>query len=175
MSKTTIASIIIVILSVAAGYYLFHIRSIKPAAAITSFEDCARAGYPILETYPEQCKTPDGKTFTNINNPPLQSGITGMILLGPTCPVERIPPDPSCADKPYQATLAVTTPDGSTVLQTFSSDANGKFSVMLQPGEYAIQSPLATRFYPRCSSRGTIQVAPNSFTETTIYCDTGIR
>jgi hypothetical protein len=31
---------------------------------ISSFEDCVNAGYPILEIYPEQCKAPDGKTFT---------------------------------------------------------------------------------------------------------------
>ncbi len=30
---------------------------------ISDFENCAKAGYPILESYPRQCKTPDGKTF----------------------------------------------------------------------------------------------------------------
>lgn len=30
----------------------------------SSFEDCMKAGYPILESYPRQCKTPDGKTLT---------------------------------------------------------------------------------------------------------------
>ncbi len=30
---------------------------------INSFEDCIAAGYPRLESYPEQCKTPDGRTF----------------------------------------------------------------------------------------------------------------
>lgn len=32
-------------------------------ASINSFESCVAIGYPILETYPEQCKTPDGRTF----------------------------------------------------------------------------------------------------------------
>ena len=31
---------------------------------ITSFSECAEAGYPIMESYPRRCKTPDGKTFT---------------------------------------------------------------------------------------------------------------
>jgi len=31
---------------------------------INSFEDCAVAGYPIMESYPERCATPDGKSFT---------------------------------------------------------------------------------------------------------------
>lgn len=30
---------------------------------INSFEDCVKAGYPILESYPEQCYTADGKHF----------------------------------------------------------------------------------------------------------------
>ncbi|XOB41911.1 MAG: hypothetical protein ACKKMS_00755 [Candidatus Nealsonbacteria bacterium] len=31
---------------------------------VYSFNDCIKAGYPILESYPRQCKTPDGRTFT---------------------------------------------------------------------------------------------------------------
>ena len=35
-----------------------------PDDGIDSFEDCAAAGYPIAESYPEQCFTPDGRSFT---------------------------------------------------------------------------------------------------------------
>ena len=31
--------------------------------AINSFDACVTAGYPIQESYPEQCRTPDGKIF----------------------------------------------------------------------------------------------------------------
>jgi len=31
---------------------------------ISSFDECAAAGYPIMESYPARCKTPDGRTFT---------------------------------------------------------------------------------------------------------------
>jgi hypothetical protein len=31
-------------------------------ASITTFEECAKL-YPIMESYPEQCKTPDGRNF----------------------------------------------------------------------------------------------------------------
>ena len=42
-----------------AGFYL------RPAKVeVQSFDDCVKAGYPVLESYPRQCKTPDGKTFT---------------------------------------------------------------------------------------------------------------
>lgn len=31
---------------------------------ITNYEECVNAGFPIMESYPEQCATPDGRTFT---------------------------------------------------------------------------------------------------------------
>lgn len=31
--------------------------------AVNNFSDCAAAGYPVMESYPQQCKTPDGQTF----------------------------------------------------------------------------------------------------------------
>ncbi len=36
----------------------------KPLPIVNSFEECA-ALYPVMESYPEQCNTPDGKHFTN--------------------------------------------------------------------------------------------------------------
>ncbi len=101
------------------------------------------------------------------------SGIKGTVLLGPTCPVERIPPDPACADKPYVTTLEVTAADGSRSIKEFSSDASGTFTVEVPSGEYVIRSA-STNFYPRCSS-GTIRVVAGAYAKTTVYCDTGIR
>ena len=34
-----------------------------PRPDINSFEECAAAGYPIMESYPERCAMPDGRTF----------------------------------------------------------------------------------------------------------------
>lgn len=36
----------------------------EETAAIDSFEDCAAAGHPIMESYPERCAVPGGETFT---------------------------------------------------------------------------------------------------------------
>lgn len=35
-------------------------------AEINSFEDCVNAGNPVMESYPPQCRTQDGRTFTAI-------------------------------------------------------------------------------------------------------------
>ncbi len=32
-------------------------------APILSFEDCAAAGYPLMESYPRKCRTADGRTY----------------------------------------------------------------------------------------------------------------
>ncbi len=30
---------------------------------VTNFQTCKDAGYPIMESYPQQCKTPSGRNF----------------------------------------------------------------------------------------------------------------
>ncbi len=42
----------------------------SPAENISNFAECAAAGYPIMESYPEQCRTKDGRTFVREITPP---------------------------------------------------------------------------------------------------------
>lgn len=59
--KLIIALIIVILLAVV---YLITTRSASsPAHNITSFEDCMKAGYPVAESHPRQCRTPDNKNF----------------------------------------------------------------------------------------------------------------
>ncbi len=55
--------IIIAIVLIASFVWFGFLRDKKEAGPILSFEDCASAGYPIMESFPRQCKTPDGRTF----------------------------------------------------------------------------------------------------------------
>ncbi|MBW3538116.1 protease complex subunit PrcB family protein [Candidatus Parcubacteria bacterium] len=52
------AAVVLLALGALAWYWL------RPAA-VNSFADCQRAGYPVQESYPEVCRTPDGRTFAN--------------------------------------------------------------------------------------------------------------
>ena len=55
-----------VILAGAAGIY-FSTRVAEapaPAPEVLSFEDCEAAGYPVMESFPRQCATPDGRSYT---------------------------------------------------------------------------------------------------------------
>ncbi len=66
---TFIATICLVVLIVIAVILIFDIDRPSPPsyASIASFEECVAAGYPIIESYPPQCTTPDGRTFTQSN------------------------------------------------------------------------------------------------------------
>ena len=107
------------------------------------------------------------RTFT------VDSGIEGMVLLGPICPVQSIPPDPACADKPTSASFEVRDArTGKLVLNT-SSDTNGHFRINLQPGIYQLKSKsmqLGERIKPL-----NVTVRPNEFEKVSLDVDTGIR
>jgi hypothetical protein len=53
----------ILILLGAAGYGAANYVKQKKVKDINNFEECAKAGYPVLESYPAQCNTPDGRHF----------------------------------------------------------------------------------------------------------------
>jgi eight-cysteine-cluster-containing protein len=40
-----------------------RIGVMQPTPLIASFEECEAAGNPVMESYPRQCRTPDGRIF----------------------------------------------------------------------------------------------------------------
>lgn len=64
--------------------------------------------------------------------------VIGYVHAGPTCPVERFPPDPDCADRPVGgAVLLVTTEDGKE-MERAESNAEGRFALQLPRGSYVL-------------------------------------
>ena len=106
---------------------------------------------------------------------PIKSGVSGTVLLGPTCPVMRDPPDPACADRPYQTTIqviAVGSPKSSP-FTSVKTDEEGKYKVLLPPGEYALQ-PTGGSVMPRCETKN-ITITSDTMIEVNLSCDSGIR
>lgn len=71
------------------GYDVGYEKSQRKS--INSFEDCAAAGYPIQESFPEVCRTPDGKSFTKTVTEPSGSTISrseALVLIN-DCRVEE--------------------------------------------------------------------------------------
>lgn len=103
------------------------------------------------------------------------SGILGKAMMGPTCPVEKNPPDPKCADKPYANGYLhlLTYPIGNFVKE-FQTDMNGKFKVDVVPGNYTVSTFKSSSRYPLCEGE-KIEVAYGAYADVAIHCDTGIR
>jgi hypothetical protein len=101
------------------------------------------------------------------------SGIFGVATMGPTCPVERDPPDPNCADRPYAGELIATSTDRATS-KRFTTDAEGRFNVTLPPGTYFVGRSSESGTPPTCAS-DDIVVTARGWTPVDVSCDTGIR
>lgn len=116
----------------------------------------------------------ENDTMTQSGILPFDSGIMGKVLIGPMCPVVK-EGDKSCEDRPYATkvqVIAVGSPSGAP-FSVVDSDKEGKYKVMLPPGEYSLQ-PIGGRSLPRCSME-TVTVKPSKILEVNLFCDSGIR
>ena len=109
-----------------------------------------------------------------LSNPVNDTGfVTGIVSLGPTCPVMRIG-DPACNDKLFNTSLSVYDFNTKLGVIDFSSDLNGKFSIQLLQGDYYIGNLVGAGVYPRCSSQN-FKLETGKTVNVNVTCDTGIR
>ncbi len=63
--------ITVVVLIVAIIFMvIFYYREKSSMLAISNFTECVQNGHPVMESYPRQCSTPDGRNFTEEINLP---------------------------------------------------------------------------------------------------------
>jgi hypothetical protein len=102
-----------------------------------------------------------------------KSGVNGVVMVGPTCPVIQNPPQSGCEDRPLSTLIAIfkkSDPVHAYVLTR--SDKEGKFSAALSPGEYIIGAGESQM--PTCPQT-PIEVQTDKYISVTISCDSGIR
>lgn len=99
--------------------------------------------------------------------------ISGTVTTSPTCPVERIPPEPQCAPRPFATAIEIRQTGKTSILKTIRSDTSGKFNTELPVGSYELK-PISGSVFPSCSSV-TVQVISGQNSISDISCDTGIR
>lgn len=81
-------------------------RVSMPQTNIATFEECAAAGNPVMESYPRQCRTTDGRIFVEeISNEPIQN---------PNMPISAN----GCAVAGCSAQLCVSAEEASTIITT---------------------------------------------------------
>ncbi len=164
--------IIFIILVIAFGLTLFFFYPRK-SKNIASFTDCAQAGYPVLQSYPRQCRTPDGRNFTEAI---VEKGILkGKVTVGPICPVERIGvPCPVPASAYTSREVIIYLADGQTIYARENFNADGTYYFELPPGNYVLGIPRTgvggSKDLPQKISLGAGEVITFDFD-----IDTGIR
>lgn len=103
------------------------------------------------------------------------SGVTGVVHLGPQCPVETV--DQPCDDMPaagVTVTVSKQLPGeayaaGETVARG-TTDAQGGFRIAVAPGEYVVTADAGMS----CELMDA-RVTEGSYVEVDVPCDTGIR
>jgi hypothetical protein len=112
-----------------------------------------------------------GACGTTLNTPSADSGIEGLVTIGPMCPVE-IEGQP-CPDQPYEAPIVVEDAGGDEVARV-TSDADGRFRVTLEPGAYTLVPQSPESRLPYAGEQST-EVVAGEYTQVTIAYDSGIR
>ena len=103
---------------------------------------------------------------------PAGPGIAGRALAGPTCPVVK-PGDPACNDRPV-AGASIMIRDGSgTVVAEVTTDANGRFQLVVPPGPYRIEPQPVEGLMG--TAQATEVTVDGTFLLVQIAYDTGIR
>ncbi len=67
-----IGLIVLLILIFIVGFFILTSNK-KESIAVTNFEECVAAGYAVLESYPRQCNTPEGRNFVEKVDSPVTS------------------------------------------------------------------------------------------------------
>ncbi len=75
ISKSLLIIVPLILVALFAYSYTQKNSPIK-SEDIATFEECAAAGYPIMESYPERCSVPGGATFTRVTTDAVPTPIT---------------------------------------------------------------------------------------------------
>ena len=104
-------------------------------------------------------------------DPDAMSGIAGLVLIGPMCPV--VTQDDPCPDRPFAAKIAVRDEAGRIVCLTRSGD-DGRFRLGLSPGVYELV-PENGEFGLPYAQPQTVTVLAGRYAEVQVSYDSGIR
>lgn len=102
--------------------------------------------------------------------------LSGNALAGPTCPVERDPPDPACAERPVGgAEIVVLAADSGEEVARVTTDADGDFSIALVPGRYQLVAQPTAGLMAAPAPIDVELIAGEAAEPVMLAYDTGIR
>ncbi|HKY85029.1 MAG TPA: carboxypeptidase-like regulatory domain-containing protein [Anaerolineales bacterium] len=100
------------------------------------------------------------------------SGVEGMVWVGPTCPVVQEGVD--CPDSPLEADLEVQNASGRVVARG-RSDAQGAYRIPLAPGNYMLVPLSPGEVGLPFASPLPLVITAGNWEKLDIYYDSGIR
>ena len=103
-----------------------------------------------------------------------RTGIGGIALAGPVCPVETVPPDPACAPRPVAEAVVLIRVGGGSEVARAVTGADGIFFVELPAGEYVVE-PQAVQGLMGTAGPQCVSVVAGSAVAIQLDYDTGIR
>lgn len=109
--------------------------------------------------------SPDGAGLT---------GILGVALAGPVCPVETVPPDPDCAVRPVAGAVVIVRDDGGSERARATTGFDGGFFVGLAAGRYVL-APQPVEGLMGTAAPVEVAVENGAASEVQLDYDTGIR
>jgi hypothetical protein len=104
--------------------------------------------------------------------------LEGVILIGPLCPVETVPPDPACQPtaETYKAyPLGVYSSDGTKKIASILPNLDGSYITELYPGTYKVVLEKEQQGPGSSNLPADITISSNDVTVLNINIDTGIR
>jgi hypothetical protein len=138
---------------------------------INNYNDCVAAGYPVMESLPEQCATDDGRVFTNTNAQlPATNGIAVGEPYGESAPQSG---DTPAAIEAVQAQAAEDVASNSEEIKVISvspeewpdsclglPDADEMCAMMITSGYEIIVSAQGKTLTYRTNQTGTVVKGP---------------
>ncbi len=103
-----------------------------------------------------------------------RTGVGGIALAGPVCPVERVPPDPACSPRPVTGAAVVIRDGSGAEIARTATAADGSFLVELRAGEYVVEPQPAEGLLGTAAPQD-VTVADGAVTAVQLDYDTGIR
>jgi hypothetical protein len=126
------------------------------------------------------CSAPGGASplasptpvFTLAGHPPT---VTGVVTAGPVCPVERNPPDPSCAPRPVAGAVIVAADTSGHEVARATTATDGSYRLVIGPGTFVITGlPVAELLGAPAPVTVTLTF-PSETKKVDLQYDTGIR
>lgn len=105
-------------------------------------------GLVVLGVLVVACSAPGGTVSPSASIIPAgpRPSVTGMVTAGPVCPVERNPPDPSCAPRMMAAAVIVATDASGQEVARATTAADGSYLLTIgETGTFTDHRPAGAR------------------------------